>query len=431
MKIGLDLSVIQTPHRMRGIGATAINFVKHLSEDAKKSHYFVLFLYEENQKGALNILNLEGLQYEIRTLKKQQRINLDLPSKFKKLNGPLNSLRTMMRRNKSDPRIDAKDIKDLDSYLQFDQMQTVPKRRSLKTFVILYDLIPYVMESEYLWNYKTGRRNGDSRKSSLRKALLRHQYMAEVRAICKNATSLIAISEHTKKDFVKIAGVKASKIHVVHLGVDPLLTKSNAKNIEVKQYIANSWDYTQKPINLTDKPYLLFVGGADPRRKLIDLVAAYNNLKARGYDIRLVLAGDIMKGPKAVPDVNLQKYIADSSYVKDIVFLGFVDDEQRDWLYKHALAFVYPSVYEGFGLPVLEAMQYGTPVITYNNTSIAEIADNAAIFAEGALGIANLIPKLLGDHAMIEKYSKAGKGQASKFSWSKTTGNVLDELVGL
>ncbi len=425
MKIGLDVSVVQTPHRMRGIGATTINFVKHLPAEAKASNEFVLFLYPEEQAEALEILDLSDVTYKVRSLKKQERINLKFPGKLKKLNGPLNSLRSLLNKHKGDRRIKPEHLKDLDVYLQFDQMQLPPKRRGLKTNVILYDLIPYIMESDYMWGYRTARGYGDSRKSSLRKALLRHQYISEVKTVCKQASKLIAISQHTKEDFVRYAHVNARKIKVVHLGIGLAQSSKPKEKIEFKCYVENSWGYVKKPITMDDKPFILFVGGADPRRKIIDLVAAYNNLKAQGTDIRLVLAGDTMKGTKSIPIPTVQKYINNSAYLNDIVFLGFVTDEQREWLYENALTFVYPSVYEGFGLPILEAMQYGTPVITYKNSSIEEIAGDAAIFTNDHLTIMHAVQSLLNDPSTRKQYESKGRAQASGFSWDKTISEIF------
>ncbi len=425
MKIGLDLSVIQTPHRMRGIGATAINFVKHLPAEAKKEHTFVLFFYDYAQTEALAILNIEGMDYEIRALQKQERINLNFPSKLKKLNGPLNSIRSLINQRKSDPRISRHDIDDLDVYIQFDQIQALPKKHGLKTLVILYDLIPFIMESDYLWNYKTARQHGDSRKSSVRKALLRKQYIAEVKAVCKQASTLVAISNHTKQDFIKYADVNPDKIKVVHLGIETRQSKAIPSTIAIDQYVENSWGYITRPIDLTEKPFILFVGGADPRRRLVDLVAAYNNLKAQGSDIRLVLAGDTMKGSKAIPIPKVQKYIANSAYLDDIVFAGFVSDEQREWLYKHTVAFVYPSVYEGFGLPILEAMQYGTPVVTYRNSSIEEIGRNYVTYADGFLAIASEVKNLLSASSGSRVTDKSVEDYVKKFSWNKTAEDIF------
>lgn len=427
MKIGLDISVVQTPHRMRGIGATAINFINNLPRN--ESHTYVLFMYKEGGADALSILNLEDINYEIRYLHKIKRTELILPGKLHRLNGPINSIKKLLETKDGDKRVSSNDLSDLDNYISFDQMQPLPKRANLHTSVILYDLIPYVMESDYLWTYKTGRKNGDSRKSSLRKALLRKQYITQLKSVCNSATTLIAISEYTKKDFVKYLGLPKGKVKVIHLGITPQPEKAKQlKTPRFERYTKNSWGYLRKPTTIDDKPFLLFVGGADPRRKLIELITAYNHLKAQGKDIRLVLAGDTMKGPDTIPVPAVQKCLHASSYLDDILFLGFVSDEQREWLYEHALAFVYPSVYEGFGLPILEAMQYGTPVITFKNTSICEIAEDAALYAHDALSIKDKVLQLIDDSGFRTDYALAGKKQASLFSWHKTVNNILSTI---
>jgi glycosyltransferase involved in cell wall biosynthesis len=245
--------------------------------------------------------------------------------------------------------------------------------------------------------------------------------------VSKRADLLIAISKHTKNDYVAYAGVSRDKVKVIHLGIDRSLP--SLKNVEFQEYYETGWGYSRKSIDLTTKPFLLFLGGADPRRKLIHLVAAYNNLKAQGHDIRLVMVGDIMKGPSSIPIIDVQNYLSESSYLDDISFLGFVSDPQREWLYSHAKAMVYPSVYEGFGLPILEAMQHGTPVITYDNSSIREVAGSAAIYAYGANDIKDCVEKLLLDKRMWEKYGKLGREQASKFDWQKTAKSIVNELI--
>lgn len=425
MKIGLDLSVIQTPHRMRGIGATALNFVKNIPGSHKRKHTFVLYLYEEGLNDALALLDLTGLTYEIRHIQTEKKLRLNIPRKLARGETVLNHMRNSLYSHTGDPRI--QNGSDLDAFLQFDQMQSLPNLRA-KTGVILYDLIPFVMETDYLWRYKTARKNLKSRKGSLRLAFLRKKYISKAKAVAKKADVLFAISQHTKNDFVRYAKIKASKITVAHLGINKVSPSNHKEDVSFEQFRENSWGSFPQPINLKEKPFLLFVGGADPRRKLIDLVAAYNNLKAQGNDIRLVFAGDTMRGASSSPVLATQQYITSSSYLTDIAFLGFVTDEQREWLYAHALAFVYPSVYEGFGLPILEAMQYGTPVITYNNTSIHEIAGDAAIYAHDALSIKKAVHTLISEPAAVKQYAKAGKKQAVKYSWENTSQRILDEL---
>ncbi len=427
MKIGLDLSVIQTPHRMRGIGATAINFVNNIPKTYREKHVFILYLYEEGLDDALALLNLTGLRYETRLIQEEKKVNLKVPRKLAPIETVLNHARDSFYSHTGTPRIRAES--DLDVFLQFDQMQNLPRLKKAKIGVILYDLIPYVMGSDYLWSYKTARRNLKSRKGSVRQAFLRQKYIAKAKAVAKSADFLFAISQHTKDDFIKYTGVKPPKINVAHLGINKARPAHIDDDLPFKQYKENSWGSFAKPVDLKEKPFLLFVGGADSRRKLVDLVAAFNNLKAQGHDIKLVLAGDIMTGPSTIPVVEVQQYIVRSSYLDDVVFLGFVSDEQREWLYANALAFVYPSVYEGFGLPILEAMQYGTPVITYKNSSIQEVAEDAAMYASDALTIKKAVEKLLSDPGVVKKYAHAGKKQAAKYSWENTSKQILDVLT--
>jgi glycosyltransferase involved in cell wall biosynthesis len=125
----------------------------------------------------------------------------------------------------------------------------------------------------------------------------------------------------------------------------------------------------------------------------------------------------------------MQKYLLDNpSYLDDIHLLGYASNQQRDWLYEHSLAFVFPSVYEGFGLPVLEAMQYGTPVITYKNSSIQEVAQSSAIYTYGTLGIADKAKELLNNAELRNTLSMKGLKQAAKFTWAKTKDSILTAL---
>lgn len=427
MKIGLDLTVIQTPHRMRGIGATAINFVSSLSDEAKSSHTFVLYLYEAGRDEAMKIIDLTGVTYELRTLKEPLPFQVVLPGKLRIMASALNYLRSLYVNRRGDMR--QADLHDVDYYLQFDQTQPLPKQAGLTTATVIYDLIPYVMEADYLWSYATARQNGLRRKSAFRRSLLRKRYLNQVRAVAAAADRLFAISEHTKQDYVRYAGIDPEKIDVVHLGVPKLDRIKAGRQPEFTQYLSNSWGAFRRPFDINEKPFLLFIGGADPRRRLTDLATAYNMLRARGMDIRLVLAGDTMKGPGAMPSAQAQHYFSTSSYKEDIAFLGFVTNEQRDWLYENALAMVYPSVYEGFGLPVLEAMQYGSPVITYDNSSIREIAGDAALYASNAITIRELVQRLSAEPELRKEFAEKGQQQAQLFSWTATTEQILKRLL--
>ena len=146
-------------------------------------------------------------------------------------------------------------------------------------------------------------------------------------------------------------------------------------------------------------------------------------------DINLVLVGDTMLGETNIHNDTVRDYLKkNSSYNGDIYFLGYVDQSSLEWLYEHALAFVYPSTYEGFGLPILEAMRYGTPVVTYSNTSIYEVAGEAALYADGYLGIAEAVTRLLGDSNLRKKYASLSKNRAGNYKWENTATEIVTLL---
>lgn len=425
MKIGIDLSVLQTGHRKRGVGSVLINFINNLPKTAKTSHEFIFYFYD-NGDNPLDLLDLNGVNYETRHIKPIRKVNWKLPRRLgfiRKLTNELISARDIIF---GDSRI--KHLRDIGCLLQFDQNQSLPARWRVKSCLIVYDLIPYVMEADYLWSYSTARLHGRSRIKALARHFWRKYYIFKLRRITKKANWLISISEHTKNDFVKYIGVKPGKIKVCLLGVSKKYEQPAKDSLALHRYINTSWGPIEKPTKLNGKKFLLFIGGIDPRRRLTDLIAAFNNLRAQGEDIKLVLAGDTMYSPREVPNTTLQKYFSDTSYLDDIYFMGFVNNEVREWLYENALAFVYPSVYEGFGLPILEAMQYGTPVITYNNSSIPEVASDAAIYVNDYQDIYKESKYLLQDKSKQSKYYKRGRNQARQFSWSSTSEAVLKTI---
>jgi glycosyltransferase involved in cell wall biosynthesis len=427
MKIAIDLSVLQTGHRMRGVGAVLINFINFLPESEKKEHEFIFFLNEDGAKDALSILKLDGIAFTVEYLQPRKTLKLKLPGKLNLFVKGLNALSGMLEFYTGDSRIPTEKLKDIDRFIQFDQSQRLPKGSSRHTSLVLYDIIPYVMEKDYLLSYSTARSRGRRRRSALKHAFHRWQYITRLRINCRRAKHLLAISEYTKKDFITYADANKNKISVCYLGADSSALVKPSKNLEFKAYKTTSWGPSPQPVDLNEKPFLLFMGGVDQRRKLIELLAAFNNLQARGVDIALVLAGDTLYGATEVPNGEVQTYLKhNASYLDNTHFLGYVSDEQRAWLYEHALAYVYPSVYEGFGLPVLEAMQHGTPVITYNNTSIAEVAGSAALFAANFQDIADQTMKLLHDSKLSASLAKKGTRQVSQFTWSSTSSAIME-----
>lgn len=173
--------------------------------------------------------------------------------------------------------------------------------------------------------------------------------------------------------------------------------------------------------------YILFVGTLQPRKNIVRLIEAFSTLGPKLYTLVVVgkpgwLYEEIYEAPKKFK-------------VEDRVkFLDYVPDEDLPALYQNALCFVLPSLYEGFGLPVLEAMHYGCPVVTSNVSSLPEAAGDAAIMVdpESTESIKEGIEKVLGDKSLREKLVKKGYEQVKKFSWEKCareTLKVLEEVT--
>jgi len=429
MKIGIDLSALQGPHRMRGIGYTLINFINNIPEKEKLNNDFVFYILSSDsvKDNPIELLDLKDIKFETRLYNPKPPIQKKLPGKFNLIISSYNSLVSLKQLRFGDPSI--KNTRDLDVFIQIDPNQKLPKGRRIKKVLFLYDLIPYVLEWDYLWSYKTARKTyGFSRKAALRCEVRRILYAKKIKINTKRSDISIAISEVTKQDFQNIVKVPDNKIRVVPLGVS--LPKNNSKPIKLSHYKNTSWGYIKQPLSLDkDTPFLLFVGGADRRRKLADLVTAFNHLRAQGYKLKLVLAGDSMQGYNNIATEEIQYALKKSSYLNDIVFMGFVNDNERDWLYKNALAFIFPSVYEGFGLPVLEAMIHSCPVISYRNTATEEIAGDNIMYANNALEITQLVIKLLNSNQpTIDHLKEKALLHAKKYSWAKTSTNILSQL---
>jgi glycosyltransferase involved in cell wall biosynthesis len=427
MKIGIDLSPLQMDHRFRGIGSVMVNFINNLDKKDKHDNQFVFFVEPKDENLAFELLKLDDISYKVEYLHN---------TGFHHLPGPLDiiskafyKLVGFIQYYTGDPRISKDIMNGIDTFIQFDQNKKLPKKARRKAALFLHDLIPYIMESDYLWSYSTARLNGRSRKGSVKFAFQRYQYIQRVKISTRRAKVLIANSHHTKKDFIKYIHTNPNKIHVAQLGINPPAKSKKELTPQFYSFQTTMWGVVKEEFNPNEKPYILFIGGTDHRRKMVELIAAFNNLRARGVDISLVISGDSVEGVTDIKNPAMKKYLENNtSYINDIHLLGYVGNDQRDWLYKNALAFVFPSVYEGFGLPVIEAMSYGTPVITYKNTSIAEVAGDNVLYANDFLDIADCVKKLLDDPSYGSKLSHKGIERSQQFTWDKTKSAILHAI---
>jgi len=235
------------------------------------------------------------------------------------------------------------------------------------------------------------------------------------------AQKIIAISENTKKDIISLLNIPESKIVVIHSAVG-----SEFKPITDKAQIA-----AVKAKYKTGEKFILDVGTLEPRKNLPFLVKAYYEaLKSGKIDHNLVLTGK-----KGWYYEGLFDLIKELKLEDRVILPGYVSDEDLPVLYNAADLFCFPSLYEGFGFPPLEALSCGTPVIAANNSSIPEIVGQAGILLpiDSEKVWAENIIKVLTDEKLHQELSKLGLEQAKKFSWEKTakeTAAVYKEVYG-
>jgi glycosyltransferase involved in cell wall biosynthesis len=212
----------------------------------------------------------------------------------------------------------------------------------------------------------------------------------------RKADKIITISNNTKNDIIKTIGIAPQKIKTIYLGVDTAPLNNNA----LDHYNIHF-------------PYILFVGMLEPRKNVIGLIQAYAALKNK-KNHKLVIIGK--KGWMYEQIFHVVKKL---HIEEEVLFFGYVPDYYLPQLYQAASCFVYPSFYEGFGIPVLEAMAYGCPVITSKNSSMEEIAKGVALLVDpfNKKAIMNAINFILTHKEKRVKMRNKGFNHVKKFRW--------------
>jgi glycosyltransferase involved in cell wall biosynthesis len=237
----------------------------------------------------------------------------------------------------------------------------------------------------------------------------------------KQAKKIFTISNFSRDDIIKIYNKKVGDVVTTYLGIKPIESSKVYKVSNVE-----SMNELNKKFGIT-APYILFVGTIQPRKNIAKLIEAVSLLKEK--QVNLVVVGkkgwlweEILAAPEKFK-------------VQDrIKFLDFVGNEDLPSLYKNALCFVLPSLYEGFGLPVLEAMKFGCPAVISNVSSLPEVGGDAAIYfdPQNVDDIADKLDKVISDEKLRAEMTEKGYNQVKKFSWEKTakeTLKVLEELA--
>lgn len=249
------------------------------------------------------------------------------------------------------------------------------------------------------------------------------------------ADHIIAVSQFTKNDLVDTFGLPPEKISVIYSGISEEFRLFSSKDDGMAASIVNDFGHTavnpkRKPIPaattpiIPAAPYILYLGTLEPRKNIRAVIRAFNSVKSdkNFADFKLVLAGR----PGWLYDAIL-KEIANSPYRKDIVLPGQIEPTDRPQLYARASVFVYPSFFEGFGFPPLEAQVCGCPVIVSNRGSLPEIIGDSGLMAEpwAIEAIADAIKKIAGDHRLRQNIVSRGLQNAKRFNWPDAARQTL------
>lgn len=236
-----------------------------------------------------------------------------------------------------------------------------------------------------------------------------------VKKLLQRVTHVITLAENTKADIVAYSRISAESVSVIYSGISKVFRKLETSN--------ENLTIIKEKYNLPDQ-FLLFLGTVEPRKNLGSLITAFELVKDSGNypDLGLVIAGG--RGWKSY---SVYKQARQSRYAKEIKFLDYIPAEEKVYLYNIASIFVYPSFYEGFGFPPLEAMACGIPAIVSASSSLPEVVEQSAVMIDpyNARSISVAIEQLLRDKSLCDHFSSLGQEQAQKFNWSKAAKKYL------
>ena len=263
---------------------------------------------------------------------------------------------------------------------------------------------PYVMTVHDVLDHMYRARDQSGFKRSL------HFYLTH-RAL-KGAARIFAVSNFTKSEVEKLFAIPAARTEVVYNAIDERFLRGHASDAD-RQLLAERY--------LVNHPFLLYTGRISPHKNVVRIIEAFSALKAELEKeglfpgLKLIIIGDeLSKHP------DLRRTVIRSRMQNDVRFMGFVPIEVLRIFYDAAKIFVFPSLYEGFGLPPLEAMAHGTPVVTSNTSSLPEVVGNAAVLVnpENVFEIMRALHRVLVDQALRDKLKRGATSRPSGFPGS-------------
>ncbi len=381
MKIGIDARTILNPEKGEaiGVGHYTYQLIRHLLEIDHENEYVLFFDFRVREKDIKKFTrpNTKIKFYPFSDYKKY------LPGAYNEILGTA----TLIKEN-------------LDILHSTSPLSRIPMAYRGKCVVTFQDLAVYKCPDCY-------------------PAVKKAHDKAVLKMMAKKAERIIAVSKATQKDLQEIFGIKEEKIQVIYNGIDKRFFEETKIENESEKILAR-FDIHKK--------YLLFLGTLEPSKNITRLLEAfaifkenYKN-KFKKFDWQLVLAGKRGWLSKEYPQIA-----RDVGISKDVVFTGYVIGDELNPLFRNSQFFILPSLYEGFGMTVLEAFAARVPVIVSRVSSLPEIADEAAYFVNplDKNEIAEAIMKFALDENLRQYYREKGFAQVKKFDWEKTARETL------
>jgi glycosyltransferase involved in cell wall biosynthesis len=271
---------------------------------------------------------------------------------------------------------------------------------------------PYVMTVHDMLEHMSGA----PEQSGLRRSF----HFQMTKRVLAGAARIFAVSNFTRNEIEKLFEIPPDHVDVVYNAIDERFLHGHASTAD-RDLIARRYQVTY--------PFLLYAGRISPHKNVVRMIEAFSALKTelerdQAYpDLKLIIIGDDLSG-----NPDLRRTVVRSGVQHDVRFLGFVPIEVLRIFYDEAKIFVFPSLYEGFGLPPLEAMVHGTPVVTSNVSSLPEVVGSAAVLVnpENVFEIMRALHRVLMDKALRERMKERGYLQAAKFSWDTSVRRILD-----
>jgi glycosyltransferase involved in cell wall biosynthesis len=256
-------------------------------------------------------------------------------------------------------------------------------------------------------------------RSRQRGNFLRSLHFQMTKRVLAGAARIFAVSNFTRNEIEKLFEVPPGHVDVVYNAIDERFLHGHASAAD-RDLIARRYQVTY--------PFLLYAGRISPHKNVVRMIEAFSALKtelerdAAYPELKLIIIGDDLSG-----NPDLRRTVVRSGVQHDVRFLGFVPIEVLRIFYDEAKVFVFPSLYEGFGLPPLEAMAHGTPVVTSNVSSLPEVVGNAAVLVnpENVFEIMRALHRVLMDKALRDRMKERGYQQAARFSWEKSVLRML------